>query len=606
MPRRPRDRVFLHALVDLLHADGRDEQVEKVLAEASQRDPQDIDIIRRRVSLRKEKGDFTGAGALLVGTVAANPDLADQLQPVWEWLLRPSARGRLRLAELRRLQVRPAEQQARLFCLARAASTWHRNGEALEALSQAVASAALSARVPRPFRPDLGTARPERRTEGPRMRGLDRSCRGGLGPRPGGRIARLDLAAQHQSRPAAEAFTRAVEGGARSPEVLLARALALHEAGDEAAFESALWKLVSDWPGCREGYLELYSVYENRGSALQAERILSTWLAADPGSVTARRMQAREYFAAGRAPAAEAMLLRLLDSRPDDPEVIASLRAVFDQAAKPDALTEVLKERQRREPGNLALLEALVDIYHDQRKAEATALLDAARQRFADDPDVLYEISGLYAHNEDKLAAEQVLEHLVQLDPSHAGSANDLGYSLADRGERLAEAESLVRRALHSDPHNASFLDTMGWVLYKRARFDAARVELEKATGGPDSDPVVFDHLGDTLYRLRQPDPASAAWQHAADRLKDADADRDDLKVLRLQLQKKLQQIKAGRPVSVAPAGEGISPPPPPPQRRARRPAPARRWTDCREPASTQLRFAFPASRSPQDSSAGL
>jgi tetratricopeptide (TPR) repeat protein len=131
---------------------------------------------------------------------------------------------------------------------------------------------------------------------------------------------------------------------------------------------------------------------------------------------------------------------------------------------------------------------------------------------------------------------------------------------------------------VEAEPDNPSLLDSLAWVLYKRGRFEEARRALEQALGleghGPDApgpqldsanadkaDPVVLDHMGDVLYRLNDRDAAARFWERSHKRLGAPDlanSSREDLKPLRLQLQNKQRQLKAGDPVTVAPVVEAV------------------------------------------------
>ena len=124
----------------------------------------------------------------------------------------------------------------------------------------------------------------------------------------------------------------------------------------------------------------------------------------------------------------------------------------------------------------------------------------------------------------------------------------------------LDEAETLVRRAVESEPQNASLLDSMGWVLYKLGRFHEAKGFLDRAVGGvlpaSEVDPVVLDHRGDVQYRLGDHLAAGTDWTRAMERIEKLKNERDDLRELRLQLTAKQQQLQSGQPVSVAPASK--------------------------------------------------
>ena len=65
------------------------------------------------------------------------------------------------------------------------------------------------------------------------------------------------------------------------------------------------------------------------------------------------------------------------------------------------------------------------------------------------------------------------------MDPRHAAASNDLGYTWADEGKNLDGAERLVRVAVDAEPDNQSFLDSLGWVLYKRSKFSEAQTYFE-------------------------------------------------------------------------------------------------------------------------------
>ena len=59
---------------------------------------------------------------------------------------------------------------------------------------------------------------------------------------------------------------------------------------------------------------------------------------------------------------------------------------------------------------------------------------------------------------------ESNLRKLIQIKPDYAQAYNALGYTLADRTDRLKEAKEYVEKALKLSPDDPFILDSMGWV----------------------------------------------------------------------------------------------------------------------------------------------
>src|SRR5438477_6969652 len=121
------------------------------------------------------------------------------------------------------------------------------------------------------------------------------------------------------------------------------------------------------------------------------------------------------------------------------------------------------------------------------------------------------EQAGLY----DKAA--DLLRKSIALDPENSAEAcNYLGYIWADHNMNLEEAEMMIRRALQSEPNNASYLDSLGWVEFRKGQFDRALDDLLRAAKTAErEDPVVFEHIGDTYLKLNRTREALEAWQKA-------------------------------------------------------------------------------------------
>jgi tetratricopeptide (TPR) repeat protein len=166
-----------------------------------------------------------------------------------------------------------------------------------------------------------------------------------------------------------------------------------------------------------------------------------------------------------------------------------------------------------------------------QAETECQAMLKEATQP-GEALEIRYVLSNVFSTAHQYPRAEEQLEWILKVDPNNATACNDLGYLWADQGKNLKEAEDLIRKALdldrrqkHSGPpvagsdadrDNAAYVDSLGWVLFRRGQLDAARQELEKAAALPDGDdPVICDHLGDVYYRLEMTARARESWERA-------------------------------------------------------------------------------------------
>jgi Flp pilus assembly protein TadD len=115
----------------------------------------------------------------------------------------------------------------------------------------------------------------------------------------------------------------------------------------------------------------------------------------------------------------------------------------------------------------------------------------------------------------DAKGAERALRDLNARDPMDANALNSLGYMLAERGDRLAEAVTLLERALKIEPGNPSYLDSLGWAYFQQGRMDLADSPLTEAADKLKSSSVVQDHLGDLRFKQRRFADAAAAWERA-------------------------------------------------------------------------------------------
>jgi tetratricopeptide (TPR) repeat protein len=185
-------------------------------------------------------------------------------------------------------------------------------------------------------------------------------------------------------------------------------------------------------------------------------------------------------------------------------------------------------------------------------------------QRDGVNDELKYTMTGLYTELKQVDKAVGLLEELVQKEPTNPTYNNDLGYILADNNRDLEKAEKLIRKALEEDKKrrqkaaeeadpdekedeetaeldNASYLDSLGWVLYRTKRFDEAQKALEAAVAveaGRNTE--IYDHLADVLAAKGDKAGAIRNYELALETV--SASKRDQMK--KTQIEEKLKALR--------------------------------------------------------------
>ncbi|MFO0926320.1 MAG: tetratricopeptide repeat protein [Gemmataceae bacterium] len=211
---------------------------------------------------------------------------------------------------------------------------------------------------------------------------------------------------------------------------------------------------------------------------------------------------------------------------------------------------QVLREAEKYDEAAKLYLDVIDRVKRDTR-------LDKDQQNDYTD-EYRYLLSGIYIDmNQVDKAAEQ-LKVLLEREPNNATYNNDLGFIWADHGTNLEEAEKLIRKAMdedrkqrrkinpsprpEDDRDNAAYLDSLGWVLFKRGKAKEAREQLQLAVKDRDGQALeIYDHLADVLMALGAKDEAIAAWKKGLETVRDTKRDQKR----KAEVEKKLKQAES-------------------------------------------------------------
>jgi tetratricopeptide (TPR) repeat protein len=161
----------------------------------------------------------------------------------------------------------------------------------------------------------------------------------------------------------------------------------------------------------------------------------------------------------------------------------------------------------------------------------AVALMRELLEANPDDAEVLYQMALVYDAAGQRDEAIEWMRGSLEKDPDNAHALNYIGYTLAERGEDLDEAEDLIMRALELAPDDGYITDSLGWVYYMRAVplvesgraedardwIDRALETLERAAALSGGDPVIAEHLGDVHLLAGDKQRALGFYEQAVD-----------------------------------------------------------------------------------------
>lgn len=330
------------------------------------------------------------------------------------------------------------------------------------------------------------------------------------------------------------------------PELRMTYARLLLEAQRLADAQEQVDALTRERPDAPEAWLIQASLKLQSGELQQAQEALERFtqlLEAAPASEARERAMTQAWL----------MHAQIAEKRGDLTQAEAWLARIDNGA-------ELLSAQVRRasllaRQGKLSQARALiratpVKTEEDERlkwQAEAQLLREAGEYREAydiqgkavalapDDDDLLYDQAMLAEKAGQPREAERLLRSIIARKPQHHHALNALGYLLADRGERLSEARTLITRALEQMPGDPFITDSLGWVEFRLGQRERA-LELLQQAFETQPDAEIAAHLGEVLWSLGRRKQALQAWREGQRLNPDNDTLRETLKRLGVQL----------------------------------------------------------------------
>ena len=227
----------------------------------------------------------------------------------------------------------------------------------------------------------------------------------------------------------------------------------------------------------------------------ECEKALEQFQSIGPSSdlyASSRIQMALIYSESGDRERAVKIVEETLENRNDDPNLYLALSTLYEEAEDLDSSVYVLERGLEILPGNT---------------------------------DIKYRLGFILEKTGDYEKAIALMRSILEIDPENAEAMNFIGYTYADRGIHLDEAEKLILEALRLKPGSGHIMDSLGWVYFRQERYNQALEYLEKAFELMTNDPVVAEHLGQAYEKTGQPDQAIEMYRKALEK----DPDNEDI-----------------------------------------------------------------------------
>ena len=253
---------------------------------------------------------------------------------------------------------------------------------------------------------------------------------------------------------------------------------------------ATLRQLIKDNPLRYESYELLAELYEKKDDVDAAMGVCQQMMLLDPTQtrnyvrIASLQMRQKKYDLAIRT---------LSDARvkfPANPELTYSLGLALSEAKHyPESLAIFEQAQHEAENGEMQMLDGQFYFAYGAAAEQAGQVERAA----------------------------QLLRKSIDLDPQNSAEAyNYIGYMWADRGQKLDEANDLIKKALAMQPDNPAYLDSLGWCYFKQGDLKQALDNLKRAIKlTQPEDATVDEHLADIYAAQNDTAQALTYWQKA-------------------------------------------------------------------------------------------
>ncbi|HEV8589388.1 MAG TPA: tetratricopeptide repeat protein [Pyrinomonadaceae bacterium] len=236
-------------------------------------------------------------------------------------------------------------------------------------------------------------------------------------------------------------------------------------------------------PSSADIYVDLAMVSLAEGKTDEAIGFFDSALAVDGANFNALRGLTHIYAAQKRTDLAHARIDQAIAAQPNNASLHFLKGRVYGFEMNAQGAEAEFRKSLEIDANYLASYSALAALFVNTNQQQR-AIEEYRRivERQPDNP-AIYTLIGMLEMNQQNIdAAIENYRKALAIDQNSIFAANNLAwlYALYGKGN-LDEAVRLAQSAVQANPEVSSFVDTLGWVYYKKGLYGAATEQLKKA-----------------------------------------------------------------------------------------------------------------------------
>lgn len=231
--------------------------------------------------------------------------------------------------------------------------------------------------------------------------------------------------------------------------------------------------------------------------------------------------------------------LKVTPAHPQYKKTLLTIAFLYQEMGLNEKAVTFLEDHHKKKPRDIDIISYLSAFY--ERDGHLEKAMDLLSEGLADAPEntaLLFRLGAVQDKAGLKDACIATMKEVIRLDPDDASALNYLGYTYADLGIHLEQAEILIKKAMDLKPDDGYIIDSMGWVYYQQGKYEKALVYLERAAELTAFESIIASHLADAYVKTGQLDIALEVYRKAVANAKEEDAD------LILEVEQKIQRLE--------------------------------------------------------------